>query len=178
MGIRRIRVGQSGEVAGEDLVWADDMDDWQPAADCAALWTTDMPEAPAAPMPAPVAPMPAPEPAPEAVFEPMAAGPATHPLAVVSFVLGVVSVFLCQFLIPEILAVVLGHVALRQIKANPDKYVGRRWALAGTVLGYLCLTLVVLAIIFVVVFLSNTRSLVGSWWRKCVSERGSVVELV
>jgi len=142
---------QSGEVTGEDLVWADDMDDWQAAADLETLWTIDLPEIPAAaPVPARV-PVPPPARVPETVFEPMQAGPATHPLAVVSFVLGVVSVFLCQFLIPEILAVVLGHVALRQIKANPDKYVGRGWALAGTVLGYLCLTFVVLAIIFVVV---------------------------
>ena len=66
-------------------------------------------------------------------------------LAIASMVLGIVWVYW----IGSILAVVFGHVALSQINRNPH-YTGRGMAIAGLVLGYLGVAVLVLVIIAVV----------------------------
>jgi len=67
----------------------------------------------------------------------------TSGLAVASLVLGVVWVFW----IGSILAVVFGHVALSQIKRSRGAVRGRGLAVAGLVLGYLGVAMLVLFIV-------------------------------
>lgn len=67
----------------------------------------------------------------------------TNGLAVASLVLGIASVMLFCFLIPPILAIIFGGVALGQIKRNPGQG-GRGMAIAGLTLGIVGLALMVL----------------------------------
>ena len=72
---------------------------------------------------------------------------ATNGLAIASMVLGIVWIYW----IGSILAVVFGHIALRQIKRSPYQ-TGQGMAIAGLVLGYVglaILTIVVVAVITV-----------------------------
>lgn len=75
-----------------------------------------------------------------------ATGPGTNGMSVASMVLGIVGILLgyCMFAVPCILAVILGHVALVQIKRTGQN--GRGMAITGLVLGYIVLG--VLAAIF------------------------------
>jgi len=58
-------------------------------------------------------------------------GPPTNGLAIASMVLGILWVYW----IGSIIAVVLGHIALAQMRRNHDQ--GRGMAIAGLVLGYI-----------------------------------------
>lgn len=57
----------------------------------------------------------------------------TNGLAIASLVLGIVWVYW----IGSILAVIFGHVAMRQFRNEPGRYTGRGMAVAGLVLGYI-----------------------------------------
>jgi hypothetical protein len=61
--------------------------------------------------------------------------PQTSGLAIASLVLGVIGLVGLP-LIPPILAVVFGHVALGQIRASNGRTTGRELAIVGLVLGY------------------------------------------
>jgi hypothetical protein len=71
-------------------------------------------------------------------------------LAVAALVLGI----LWLFYVGSILAVIFGHVSLRQIRARGQR--GRGVAIAGLVLGYLGVAIGVLTFIGLAVFLSST----------------------
>lgn len=76
--------------------------------------------------------------------------PATSPLAVVSLVFGILSWCLLPF-IGAIVAIVCGHMALNEIRRAPlGAMEGRGMAVAGLVLGYAHLALVVLGLAVVV----------------------------
>lgn len=60
-------------------------------------------------------------------------------LAVISLVLGILSVLLCIGLLTGVPAIVTGHIVRRKVKADPKGYRGGRLGLAGLVLGYLSL---------------------------------------
>ena len=73
------------------------------------------------------------------------------PLAVISLVLGIAAIFLnAFFLIPSILAIVLGIVAVLRIRKYPDVYGGSLFAILGIVLGIVLL--IVYAFVFAQVF--------------------------
>jgi uncharacterized membrane protein len=59
-------------------------------------------------------------------------GPRTNPLAIVSFVLSLVAIFVWFF--ASVAAVICGHIALNQIKRTGEG--GRSLALAGVIIGY------------------------------------------
>lgn len=71
--------------------------------------------------------------------------PATEGLAIASMVLGIVWVFW----IGSILAVIFGHVALRNIKRNQTG--GRGMAITGLVLGYIGVGFLVLPIVLAII---------------------------
>ena len=60
-------------------------------------------------------------------------------LAIVSLVLGIVSVLFCIGLLTGIPAIITGHVARRKARTNPTGYRGARLGMAGLILGYLSL---------------------------------------
>ena len=64
-------------------------------------------------------------------------------MATASMVLGIVAVPFCVFVLPSILAIVFGGIALNRVKQNPS-IGGRGKAIAGLVLGIVSLALWVL----------------------------------
>lgn len=66
-------------------------------------------------------------------------------MSIASLVLGLVGIPLCFVFIPSVLAVVFGFVGLSQIKQDPSQR-GRGMAIAGLVLGFAMLALIVLAL--------------------------------
>lgn len=66
-------------------------------------------------------------------------------MSIASLVLGLVGIPLCFVFIPSVLAVVFGFVGLSQIKQDPSQR-GRGMAIAGLVLGFTMLALMVLAL--------------------------------
>ncbi len=59
----------------------------------------------------------------------------THPFAQWSILLGLIG---CVMLgaISAIPAVIFGHVALMKLRSEPEKYTGKKLAIAGLILGY------------------------------------------
>tara|TARA_R110002095_G_scaffold114656_1_gene100057 strand:+ start:4521 stop:5297 length:777 start_codon:yes stop_codon:yes gene_type:complete len=78
----------------------------------------------------------------------------TAPMAVASLVLGLVG-FNIIFLLGSILAVIFGHVALKQIKQAGGKLSGRGMAITGLLLGYgvilVCLIVIIVLAIFMLI---------------------------
>jgi hypothetical protein len=70
----------------------------------------------------------------------------TNSLAVASLLLG----FLSLFPLFGILAVVFGHVARAQIRKSAGRQKGAGMALAGLILGYLCLGFILFLILVVI----------------------------
>jgi hypothetical protein len=130
----------NGQLAPEAMIWKQGMGDWASARSIHALWgaapaTTD--DATAPPVPGSMA----------------QSGSETNGLAVATLVLGVLSIFMA-FLscgcVTSIPGIVCGHLALKQFKAEPNRYQGRGMAITGLVLSYLVLLLYILFVVFVV----------------------------
>lgn len=68
-------------------------------------------------------------------------------MSIASLVLGIVGVPLCFLFVPSLLAVIFGFVGLSQIKQDPTQR-GRGLAIAGLILGFVMLALIVLALVF------------------------------
>lgn len=71
-------------------------------------------------------------------------------LSLAAMILGIISVtvgWMCFGPIPGIAAIILGAVALSQIKKNPDRFSGKQFAWVGVVTG--SLTLVIYAVVMV-----------------------------
>ncbi|HSK72825.1 MAG TPA: DUF4190 domain-containing protein [Pyrinomonadaceae bacterium] len=80
---------------------------------------------------------------------PAAAGP-NQTLAIVSLVVGVLSIFCCGWFIPGIAAIVLGFMAKSKADQNPNEFGGRGLALGGIITGGIS---ILLGIIVVVLYL-------------------------
>jgi hypothetical protein len=106
-----------------------------------------------------VLPKPPPPPLMPAVpITPLPAQARNSKTAVWSMVLGILSVLCCQILGP--VAVVLGAVALSQLKKSPE-LTGRGFAITGIVLGILALLIVVAVLVMIIVspdLLQNLQS--------------------
>ena len=116
----------SGEIAPTDYVWWEGQADWKMLNQTPLAVSAGAPIAPAAPT-APAAGQPTP-----GVALP------TSQLAIWALVCGCVSLF-CWLLV-SIPAVIIGHMALKDLKKNPEQQ-GRGMALAGLILGYITLAL-------------------------------------
>lgn len=89
---------------------------------------------------------------PPALPPPLPSGipsPRTAPLAIVSLVLGILSLF-CGWLFTAIPAVICGHVARSKIRQSGGTLAGKEIALAGLIVGYIGVTLGVLGIALLV----------------------------
>jgi hypothetical protein len=83
-------------------------------------------------------------------FQPPAAGTGQNQtLAIVSLVLGILSLLCCAWFLPGIAAVVLGFMAKNKAENNPDQYGGRGLALGGIITGGIS---VILGIIVVILY--------------------------
>ena len=124
------RAIESGQVQPEDFVWSEGMNGWRKLQDVPELarFLRGVPQGPS--------------------FG--EAGNKMAPLAVASFVLGVVGMTALPFL-GSVLAIVFGHVALRQVHASQGRQGGKGLAIAGLVMGYL---VVIPGVIFFIVFVA------------------------
>ncbi|MFS8086764.1 MAG: DUF4190 domain-containing protein, partial [Acidobacteriota bacterium] len=85
---------------------------------------------------------------------PLYAQPANKSLATAAMVLGIISVtvgWMCFGPIPGIAAIILGGVALSQIKKNPERVTGRQFAWVGVITGSLTLVIYACVMIFYVI---------------------------
>ncbi|HCN76993.1 MAG TPA: hypothetical protein DIT13_07350 [Verrucomicrobiales bacterium] len=128
---QRIAAGYFSE---DDLAWTEGMADWRPLREA---------------LPAPLAPPPiyqtGAKPAQILPSKPSATAAArTSGLAVASLVCGLIGIVIP--LVPALLAVIFGHIARSSIKRSAGALSGAGMALAGVIIGYLMLFVVVLAI--------------------------------
>jgi hypothetical protein len=123
-----------GRVNGQTRVQAAAATEWKTI--------TDFPEfaglLPKTPLPPPLA---------VPIISPLPARPGNSQMAVWAMVTGIIAVLCCQFLGP--VAIVLGAVALSQLKSHPE-LTGRGFAITAIALGIVSLLLVVLAIVLVI----------------------------
>lgn len=84
-------------------------------------------------------------------FQPPMAGGQNQTLAIVSLVLGVIGIVLCQFTAP--VALVTGFMARKKAEENPNEYGGSGLALAGIITGAIGSLLLVLVVIYIMVIL-------------------------
>lgn len=132
-----------GEVSRDALVWRDGMGDWTVASTVAEL-------APALPAVASDGSAPLYTP-PTAVvaYPPVANARPTSGLAITSLIFGILGLTSC-FLVPGIVAVICGHIAMGRTDPLTGDLGGRGLAVAGLVLGYICVALLVVVILFFV----------------------------
>jgi len=104
-------------------------------------------------------------PAPAVLRQPaqaaVTAGPPTSTLAIVSLVAGVAAWVLAP-VVGTVVAIVCGHLALREIESSGRVIQGRGLALAGLLLGYAQIAVAALVLLGVCVFFAVTFFLVQS----------------
>lgn len=77
---------------------------------------------------------------------PVGAGGQNQTLAIVSLVLGILSLFCCSWFVPGIVAIVLGFVAKGKADSDPANFGGRGLALGGIITGAVSLVLGIIVI--------------------------------
>ncbi len=82
-------------------------------------------------------------------FQPPVTGGENQTLAIVSLVLGVIGIVLCQFTAP--VALVTGFMARKKAEENPNEYGGSGLALAGIITGAIGTLLLILLVIYILV---------------------------
>jgi len=126
-----------GRINAQTKVWTEGSGVWKAVGElpefAAILPASSAPPAPGAPATIAMAP----------------AGPKTSQMAVWAMISGIMSLLCCQFLGP--LPIILGTIALTQIKRNPQER-GAGFAIAGIVLGILALLVFVVFLIFFISF--------------------------
>jgi hypothetical protein len=122
----------AGELSGSDLGWHEGLTDWEPLSK--------------------LIPPPAANPAAQPVFGPASAHGAapivaagSSNLALISMICGVLSFFTLG--LTSIPAVIMGHMARSRIKKSMGAISGNGLALAGLIIGYLCIVLTFVAIL-------------------------------
>ncbi len=130
-----IREGlRTGRFAPTDIGWREGMATWQPLSQFSEL-------APGGP----VAPPPQTGATSITVPPPATAG-TTEPLAIWSFVLGVLSLICCGFIL-GIPAVICGHLALSKFQKEPQLQ-GKGLATAGLIIGYVAIAFWLIYVVF------------------------------
>ncbi|MEM7697030.1 MAG: DUF4190 domain-containing protein [Verrucomicrobiota bacterium] len=133
------QLARSGLVSATTLVWNESMPEWQMASEIWPDWFASAANAPQRPAmvdaPAPIVVSGAPRQAP---------GDA-NACAIASLICGIVGLFCTQLF--SIAAVVTGHIALSQIRKS-GVAANKGLAIAGLVLGYVGIGIVVLILVF------------------------------
>ncbi len=82
-------------------------------------------------------------------FQPPVAGGSgqNQTLAIVSLVLGILSILCCGWIVPGVVAVVLGFMAKNKAEQNPNEFGGRGLALGGIITGGISLVLGVIVLL-------------------------------
>jgi hypothetical protein len=135
------RLASVGQLTAQDYVWAEGMPDWVPAANVPRLFSPDATTAIAQ--------------AGGGMTSATSTATRTSSAAIASLVLGLLGMTMLPFL-GSVLAVVFGHVALKEVERSQGTISGRAMAIVGLVLGYLVVgvTVVVAGVFFVFVILA------------------------
>ena len=126
---------RTGRFAPGDIGWREGMANWQPLSQFPELAAA----APAAP-PAQIGAMLTTAPSPSAVVV------KTEPLAIWSFVLSLLALACCGFIL-GIPGVICGHLALSKIQKEPQLQ-GRGLATAGLIIGYVAIAFWLIYVVF------------------------------
>lgn len=81
-------------------------------------------------------------------------------MAIVALVLGITNFLLCSGILAPV-PIIVGHMALREIDSSNGRLGGRGLALAGLILGYVALGLLIVAIIGLAAITGLTASTSG-----------------
>ena len=92
----------------------------------------------------------------------VAVQPKTNTKALVSLILGVCSYILSAGILTGLPAVILGHMALREIERSEGKEEGRSLAIIGLVLGYIAIVATIIGCAFVAIFILGIFGAVGA----------------
>lgn len=132
----QVRAGLAdGQFVASDLCWTEGMSDWKPVVELFGSQIAG------SVLPSAVVSSPAPFGAPNP----------TSGLAIASLVCGIASLLscVCCLLMPApIAAVVCGHLALKDIASTVPAKEGRGMAIAGLVMGYVGIVLVIVGTVF------------------------------
>jgi len=123
-----------GEVLPTDRGWQEGMAEWMPLSTFPMLVATSMPVLTTT--------------GGVTMYQPVT----TSGMAVASLVLGIISFTLFPIL-PSILAVVFGHAARSSIRASQGRLVGDGLAVAGLVLGYMGIAVIVVLLVIATIML-------------------------
>lgn len=154
---------KSGELSNETLVWKEGMAQWSPLGEVLELREpvpggsaieTGSPEIAPAQAPAPAQ---MPQPAPNLVA-PMQ----QNTMALVSMILGILSIALCMQALTGIPAVICGHMARKQFRNSPVPQTGEGMALTGLITGYLGILISVAYVGFFVFAVVGATAAAGS----------------
>jgi len=126
---------RTGRFASTDIGWREGMANWQPLS--------QFPELSAA---APAAPPPQAGAGSVTARPQSSVAGTTEPLAIWSFVLGVLSLLCCGFIL-GIPAVICGHLALSKFQKEPQLQ-GKGLATAGLIIGYVAIAFWVIYVVF------------------------------
>ena len=140
----------SGEVAGTDLVWRDGMKDWVPASEVSNFEASVSGQAAVPQFPATGQLSQA---YPPGVHGQVVGPPRTNSSAIVSLVCGITGMTGCicgLTVIASIVAVIMGHVARREIRESAGAQLGDGMALAGLIMGYLEIVIIAGMMVFAV----------------------------
>jgi len=150
---------ESGEVSGDDLIWSEGMAEWTPLGKVSHFGVVDVPEVPSPPAQEYVSSDPGSPYAPPAA-NPLSHGgvgvqlaPPTSGLAIASMVCGILGLLFCPCggIILGIPSVICGHMAMKQTASatlgTPPRMSGRGMAIAGLVMGYICLVMLALGLV-------------------------------
>ncbi|HEY1121519.1 MAG TPA: GYF domain-containing protein [Haloferula sp.] len=154
-----------GEIGPSDLAWCEGMSDWMPVGQIPQL-KIEAPVREETPPPAFGAPAPSSSPyqspaSPAAAPVPgqlMPGQKQSQGLAIGSMVCGILAFIACcawYFAGPlGLVAVILGHIAMSKIKANPVANGGKGMARTGLILGYIGLVVSILLAAFTIWFMT------------------------
>ena len=129
---------QQGRVIRQTLVWREGMEQWTPLAAVPELSMETL----------------SPYAAPASAGYPGVIVPRTSGLAVASLICGIVSLLFCQ-IIGAVPGLICGHMALSQINSSPLPMSGRGLAIAGLVLGYVQMLLLLVGIVVLVIMVNS-----------------------
>ena len=138
-----------GKILATDLGWHEGLETWIPVSSLPAMGGSGV--VPQPPMIYPTATYPA--------------GPQPNGLSIASLVLGISSIVIslgcCLGIVLAIPGVICGHMALGQIRQNPETQSGRGMAVAGLWTGYITTALTVLLPLGFLLFFGTIAGLGG-----------------
>lgn len=85
----------------------------------------------------------------------------TSPLAIVSLISGILGWTLLPWL-GSIVAIITGHMARSEIRANPDTKEGDGLALAGLIMGWAMIVLSILTLLVIILFFGGLLAVLGA----------------